>query len=152
MGPFHKSGKKDQIGFLLVRARNMIVKHLHRNFVNNGHDLTHEQFSILVNLFYYDGQSQQELANNTFRDKVSATKVIDSLEKRKLVVRKNNPLDRRVNKIFLTSEAKKIFPELSEIARDTIDNAIEGISQNKIKDFESVLNSIHENLMKYENV
>ncbi len=144
--------KKDQLGFLIVRARNMIVKHLHRNFINNGHDLTHEQFSILISLVYQDGQSQQELANNTFRDKVSATKIIDSLEKRNLVVRKTDSMDRRVNKIYLTDAAKKVFPEIYEIAQGTMNSAVDGIPQNQIAEFKSVLNSIYENLMKYEKV
>ncbi|MGD8781150.1 MAG: MarR family transcriptional regulator [Ignavibacteria bacterium] len=144
--------KKDHIGFLIVRARNMLVKHLHRNFTNKGYDLTHEQFSILRSLFRNDAQSQQQLANNTFRDKVSVTKIIDSLEKRKLVVRKHDSQDRRINKIVLTDDAKEIFPDLDKIDLGTIANATEGIPQNQIKDFKSVLNSIHQNLMKYENV
>ena len=61
-------------------------------------------------LFTYincDGKSQNEIAEKTIRDKVSVTKIIDNLEKHKLVKRALDEKDRRVRRIFLTDEGKK---------------------------------------------
>jgi DNA-binding MarR family transcriptional regulator len=68
-------------------AATAIARRLQKNFRNNGVDITIEQWSILYHLWKEDGLSQQELCNRTFRDKPSITRLIDNLEKLKLVKR-----------------------------------------------------------------
>ena len=66
----------------------------------------------LVYLFNCDGNSQQEIAEKTYRDKVSITKIIDNLEKHELVFRVVDENDRRVKRIFLTKKGKALSSKI----------------------------------------
>lgn len=59
--------------------------------------------------------SQQELASCLLIDKVSVVRIIDVLEEKKLIVRKNNPKDRRQH---LLSTTKTAEPWLKIIANN----------------------------------
>jgi MarR family transcriptional regulator, organic hydroperoxide resistance regulator len=87
------------LGFLLNKTTLVYQRELNRNFLSAGFDITNEQWSILIYLFNCDGKSQNEIAEKTYKDKVSVTKIIDSLEKRELVYRTNDVKDRRVKRV-----------------------------------------------------
>ena len=60
----------------------------------NNIDLTPEQF-LLIDLLWNQGSlSQQQLADMMQKDKNSITKLIDAIEQKGYVVRKQNPTDR----------------------------------------------------------
>ncbi len=66
-------------------ASTAVARRLQKNFRQAGLEITIEQWSILYHLWKQDCLSQQELCNRTFRDKPSITRLIDNLEKHKLV-------------------------------------------------------------------
>lgn len=144
------------IGFLLNKGTQALHRQLNRNFISNGFDITHDQWSILAYLFQYDGNSQQEIGDNTYRDKVSITKIIDNLEKHELVVRKIDLKDRRIRRVFLTSKGRALIPKLRNISLDTLEEVFSGINQNSLESFKLVLSEIvknvtGENLLEFIN-
>ena len=68
-------------------ASTAVARRLQKNFRQAGLEITLEQWSVLYHLWKEDCLSQQELCNRTFRDKPSITRLIDNLEKQKLVKR-----------------------------------------------------------------
>ena len=78
-------------------ASTAIARRLQKHFRQAGLEITIEQWSILYHLWQEDCLSQQELCNRTFRDKPSITRLIDNLEKQKLVKRIASKEDRRIN-------------------------------------------------------
>ncbi len=54
--------------------------------------------------------------------------------------------DRRVRRIFLTDEGKKIVPKLKKIAEQTLEEAFKGASNNDVESFKRVLSLIVQNL------
>ena len=134
------------LGFLLNRGTQSLHRHLNRNFHENDLDITYEQWSILVYLYHRDGRSQNDIAEQTFRDKVSVTKIIDNLEKRDLVCRSPDNKDRRINRVFLTKDGKKVVPELRSIAHKTLKEAFAGVSVKERESFKEVLSTIVKNL------
>jgi len=78
-------------------ASTAVARRLQKNFRLAGLEITIEQWSVLYHLWKQDGMSQQELCNRTFRDKPSITRLIDNLEKQKLVKRMPSKEDRRIN-------------------------------------------------------
>src|SRR5215216_7791184 len=91
--------------FISGQASTAIARRLQKKFNQSGLNLTIEQWSVLYHLWKEDGISQQELCNATFRDKPSITRLVDNLEKLKLVKRVASENDRRINMIYLTREA-----------------------------------------------
>src|SRR5207237_5524208 len=106
--PNNQFKRGELYSFITGKASTAIARRLQKKFNRAGLNLTIEQWSVLYHLWKEDGKSQQDLCNATFRDKPSITKLVDNLEKLKLVKRVPSKDDRRMNLIVLTSEAKKL--------------------------------------------
>lgn len=138
--------KNSSLGFLLSKGNQTLHRQLNRNFNSSSKEITFEQWSILNCLFLRDGKSQNEIAESTFKDKVSVTKIIDNLEKNEFVYRSFDERDRRVKRIFLTEKGKQKVPQLKTIADRTILEAFKNVSENEVKSFRRVLTIIVKNI------
>jgi len=78
-----------------------------------GWDLSPSQFNVL-NLLHDqpDGCSQIELSRQLIMHRSNVTGLIDRLESRGLVKRRDNPTDRRVFNVLLTAEGRKLIREI----------------------------------------
>lgn len=101
---------------------------------------------MLYHLWKEDGISQQELCNATFRDKPSITRLVDNLERLKLVKRTPSKNDRRINIILLTSDAKKLQEQTMELANQTLNEALESVPADRIDACKEVLKIVYDNL------
>lgn len=127
-------------------AATAIARRLQKHFRNNDLDITIEQWSILYHLWKEDGLSQQELCNRTFRDKPSITRLIDNLEKLKLVKRIASKEDRRINSVYLTDAALQLQEITITLANQTMDEALVGVSKEEIEIVKNVLQKVYDNL------
>lgn len=123
-----------------------LARRLQKYFREKELDLTVEQWSILVHLWKYDGVSQQELSNRTFRDKPSITRLVDNLEKLGLVERRPSETDRRINRIYLTEKGKSLRDPSMELANLTLNEGLVGLSPEDIETTKRVLEKVYENL------
>lgn len=132
---------------MITGVANMaLARRLQKYFRESGMDLTVEQWSILVHLWKYDGVSQQELSNRTFRDKPSITRLVDNLEKLELVERKASDSDRRINRIYLTEKGTSLRDPSMELANQTLNEGLEGLTTEEIETTKRVLERVYENL------
>ena len=138
--------KSELYSFITGKASTAIARRLQKNFKQAGVDITIEQWSVLYHLWKEDGQSQQQLCEATFRDKPSITRLVDNLEKQGLVKRTANKDDRRVNKICLTPEAEKLQEQSMELANQTLNEALAGVTNGQIEIAKEVLHLVYENL------
>lgn len=132
--------------FITGKATVAISRRLQKNFKEAGIEITVEQWSVLYQLWKQDGQSQQQLCENTFRDKPSITRLVDNLEKSKLVKRIGNKKDRRINLIFLTADGTQLEKASMQVANRTLNEALDGVSDNKIQLARDVLQQVYNNL------
>ena len=137
---------EESLGYLVGRAGRSMGARLNRNFTDAGFDVTCEQWAVLMNLWNKNGQSQQELAGITCKDKTSVTRLIDGLEKRDLVVRTPDKIDRRQKLIYLTNKGKNLQQRLIQIVQKTLLDAQKGISPKEIAICKKVLRSVYENM------
>jgi DNA-binding MarR family transcriptional regulator len=126
-------------------ASTAVARRLQKNFRNAGLEITIEQWSILYHLWKEDGLSQQELCTRTFRDKASITRLIDNIEKLGLVERIASKDDRRVNLVYFTDAAKPLQEATYNIANQTMNEALQGISKEEIEIVKSVFQRVYEN-------
>jgi DNA-binding MarR family transcriptional regulator len=139
--------RRGELYFVITGVANTaLARRLQRYFRENAIDLTVEQWSVLVHLWKEDGVSQQDLANKTYRDKPSMTRLVDNLERMGLVTRKASPDDRRINRIFLTEEAKALRDKTMALANQTLLDGLEGVSAEDIEVTRKVLTQVYENL------
>ena len=132
--------------FITGKASTAVARRLQKNFKDAGIEITIEQWSVLYHSWKQDGQSQQQLCEATFRDKPSITRLVDNLEKSKLVKRVASKNDRRSNIIFLTKEAKNLEQTTMEVANLTLNEALEGVTNGQIEIAKEVLQIVYENL------
>ncbi len=144
--PNNQFKKSELYSFITGKASTAIARRLQKNFKLAGVDITIEQWSVLYHLWKEDGLSQQQLCDATFRDKPSITRLVDNLEKLGLVKRMADKTDRRVNKVFTTSEAQKLQELSMEVANQTLNEALVGVTNGQIEIAKEVLNMVYENL------
>ena len=144
--PNNQFKRGELYSFITGKASTAIARRLQKNFKQNGVDITIEQWSVLYHLWKQDGLNQQELCNATFRDKPSITRLVDNLEKLKLVRRISSKEDRRRNLIFLTDSARQLQDQSMELANQTLNEALEGVSPADIELCKAVLQKVYDNL------
>ena len=94
----------------LMRAAESITTRVHRHLSEVG--LTVSQFGVLEALYHLGPLSQKEIGLKILRSGGNITMVIDNLEKRKLVIRKQYPEDRRIVIVNLTSKGRKLISQV----------------------------------------
>ena len=144
--PNNQFKKSELYSFITGKASTAISRRLQKNFKLNNVDITIEQWSVLYHLWKEDGMSQQALCDATFRDKPSITRLVDNLEKLELVKRVASKDDRRINMIYLTPEAQKMQEHTMEIANQTLNEALVGVTDEQIEIAKEVLQQVYENL------
>jgi DNA-binding MarR family transcriptional regulator len=144
--PNNQFKKSELYSFITGKASTAIARRLQKNFKQSGVDITIEQWSVLYHLWKEDGLSQQQLCDATFRDKPSITRLVDNLEKLGLVKRMADKTDRRVNKVFTTAEAQKLQELSMDVANQTLNEALAGVTNGQIEIAKEVLNMVYENL------
>jgi len=138
--------KGELYSFITGKASTAIARRLQKNFKESGIEITIEQWSVLYQLWKQEGQSQQQLCDTTFRDKPSITRLVDNLEKSKLVKRVASKNDRRTNHIFLTKEGKVLEEKTMEVANTTLNEALKGVTNGQIEIAKEVLQMVYDNL------
>jgi len=144
--PNNQFKKSELYSFITGKASTAIARRLQKNFKQSGIDITIEQWSVLYHLWKEDGQSQQQLCAATFRDKPSITRLVDNLEKLKLVKRVPSKDDRRINMIYLTPEALQLQEQSMELANQTLNEALSGVTNGQVEIAKEVLQTVYENL------
>jgi DNA-binding MarR family transcriptional regulator len=146
--PYNQFKKGELYSFISGKASTAIGRRLQKKFNNHSLNLTVEQWSVLYHLWKSDGKSQQDLCNDTFRDKPSLTRLIDNLEKLNLVKRMPDDTDRRINKVVLTKAAYKLQEQTMLLAEETLNEALEGVAAEHIDICKTVLQKVYENLSR----
>lgn len=117
-----------------------------QHFRDNSIPLTREQWSVLAVLWKREGCSQQVLANETYRDKPSITRLVDNMEKEGLVVRKPDKEDRRLNLIFLTPKGRSYEKKALEVVTKIEQIATQGLKSDEISIFKETVKKILSNI------
>ena len=140
-----------QVGVFLNLVHFRFKQYLSAIFAKHGYDLTPEQFLVLDTLWDDGVLSQQELADILKKDKNSVTKLIDALERKRLVERIPDKIDRRLNLIHITELAKSMKDNITDIALDCTNQIIKDIPEEDLNVFVSVLNKMAENMSSSDN-
>lgn len=136
----------NSFGYTINRTAMRLKQELHRAFKEAGHNVTPEQWAVLNRLWEEDGLSQVELADRTFKDRPNMTRMIDVLERRELVERRENPEDRRAYKVHLTEAGWALKDQLIPIAQALLQRGRQNIEEAEIRHVTRILNQMSDNL------
>lgn len=136
----------NSLGMLLDWASQFMRLELNRKFTAAGLETTSEQWKVLIMLWFEDGLTQQQLAEKTFKSKVSLVKLVDGLERRGLVNRNPDPNDRRSNRIFLTPKGTNIQEQLIGLAKKNLAQATTDVDPQELTICTKVLKQVLGNM------
>jgi DNA-binding MarR family transcriptional regulator len=137
---------KDSLGYLIYRTALALKAALQRSFRENGYEITGEQWAIIRHLWEEDGLSQREIAEKTYKDKPNITRMLDALEKKRLIFRQPDPRDRRKYCIYLTKEGKQLHERLSPLTQKLRERFTRNLPQDEIEFLRDALNKIYQNI------
>ena len=132
--------------YIIHKLHRLVHLHINRAFSRSGHDISFEQFLVLVFLWEREGRSQQELAELTFKDKSSITRLIDGLARRGLVKGVTGPDDRRSKRILLTEKGRQIQPGCYADGQRHRKRLMDGITPEELNTTRQTLLKMIENL------
>ncbi len=109
-------------------------------------NLSKAQWLVLKILQDKDGCIQNDLAIITDRSKTSLTRLIQTMEKKGLIFRKNSKMDKRTNHVFLTKKGQNLFNQSVPIFNKLKLELEHHISQEEIETTLKVLEKIRSNI------
>ncbi len=133
------------IGFLfhdVARFRSLVYDHSMQPY-----GLTRAQWRVLGTLLRKDGLTQRELCDRIDIGAVTLSGLIDRLEARGWVERREDPKDRRVKRVWRTGQVKEIRNNMQRRTNELNEMALKGLSQTQIEELVSMLEVVKGNLM-----
>ena len=134
------------LGMLIGQVHRLSTKRFVQNSHTHGLEISLDQWLVLGPIWKNNGISQKDISEYCGKDKTSVTKIIDTLEKKNLVVRVTDQLDHRVKRVALSNKGKELFLSALPVMAQTRDELRNGISDNEIESLKDILNKIYKNL------
>ncbi|MDE7420240.1 MAG: MarR family transcriptional regulator [Muribaculaceae bacterium] len=137
------------IGIEIGKLRNRLYRIQKQSYVAEAETkLTVEEFILLNMINDKSDQISQNIAIATGKNKSVVMRMIDSLESKGLVVRTQNPDDRRENLLNITAEGEYVVAQYHVIERGITEYLTMDITPDKLSVFWEVLATILEKAKK----
>ena len=135
------------LGMLIGQVHRLSTKRFVQKSHKFGLDISLDQWLVLGPIWKNEGIAQKDIAEYCGKDKTSITKIINTLEKKNLVVRVPDQLDHRVKRIVLSNKGKELFLNALPVIEETRDELRSGISDKEIESLITVLTKVYRNLI-----
>lgn len=146
-GPGHIPRPHVQGGFLVTKVHHLSRRVLGRLLRARGvAELNPGQGRILFALWQGDGITVTELAGRTSLEKSTLTRMLDRLERDRMVERVRPPENRRTVRVALTPQARGRLGTFAEVSQDMGRLFYKGIPDHEIHAFEATLERVLANL------
>lgn len=113
-----------------------------------SYDLTIEQLQLLKQLEVDAGHPQKTLCVLSSKSPANITRILDRLEKKKRIIRRPNPDDRRSSLVFLTPEGERLRAEVVTLFEGLRSELVRGIAEERQEVAIGVLKAITENIVR----
>jgi DNA-binding MarR family transcriptional regulator len=141
---------RGNVGFVIFRAHQAMRQEMYRRFAALGLVMTPEQWELLVRLWERDGRTQNQLSEETLRDKHTISRMLDLMEARGWLERRPDPADGRGRLIFLTRAGLELEATLAPAARQLVEDVLRGIAPEELELTVRTLRRMSENLERRE--
>jgi len=131
----------DAVGYLLGRAKSSISNLVSQRTMKEV-GITSTQASMLFMIGSGRCELAAELARHYGIDASAVTRLIDRLEKRKLLSRVRSSEDRRAVRLQLTEQGYEIAARMPEIFCGVVDEALDGFTPEEVGFLKSMLRRI----------
>jgi len=131
---------EDSLGFQVNMAANA-MKNRFNSFLK-PYNLTSEQYVIMKSISENPDISPTGLAEITYKDKTTITRMINTLVKNDMLIRVPKEDDRRAYKIQWSEKGERIMKEIIPISDDVITKLREQFGEKELESFLSILDTL----------
>jgi MarR family transcriptional regulator, transcriptional regulator for hemolysin len=136
------------LGFLLKDVSRLYTRRFEKRA--EALSLTLPQCKALAYLAQNEGVSQKRLAELTEIDPMSLVRILDRMEADGWVQRRSDPEDRRARSLAVTEKARPIVAHIWQLASETRNEAMAGLTTDERAQLLDLLEHVHENLLALE--
>lgn len=136
---------KDVAYYWIERAMREVTQQTKQLFKEQKFGITKDQWILLKRISEVNGISQVDLANSTFKEPAAVTRMIDILERKKLVERKVMIGDRRAYEIHLTSNGLQLVNKMTPFIQELRAKGLSGLSEDEINSLKRIMDKIYHN-------
>ncbi len=137
---------QDSLGLMIHRTALALKSALQRRFRDHGIGITAEQWVIIRHLWEEEGLSQREIGERAAKDKPNITRMLDALERKRLIFRQPDPRDRRKFCIYLTKEGKLLHERLLPLTLAFRKLVTQGLPEPEVDRIKDILAKINTNI------
>lgn len=124
------------------RAGFLIRAEAQKEMASAGHDLTAEEWALLMVLWRDGAQSMNALASVTLRDRTTVTRLVDRLVAKGLLKRRADSGDRRKVVVDLTDASREMEAPVTGAIGKVVEKALASIDPDEVATAISVLRRI----------
>jgi len=132
-------------GAIMDRTLKLIKLNYLQTFRELGLDITTEQWVILDRLAEGDGISQTDLANDSFKNAPTVSRIIELLVKKGFIEKKRSSDDRRQFLIFLSEQGRLCHAKATPAVKELRRRGWTGLDESDYKEFYRIMNQIGDN-------
>ena len=132
------------IVWLISKSRHLLKRKLHDEL--KDYDISLEQWAILSRVYRTEGCNQKKLAEMSLKDRAAVTRILNILENKELVERKNSAYDKREFLIYLTDEGYDLYTKTSELMSQSLHEINSIFSESELEKLGLSLNKLISNL------
>jgi MarR family transcriptional regulator, organic hydroperoxide resistance regulator len=134
----------EHVCFLMDVATRRITKFYNRRLRRFG--ITYNHLFILTCLWAQEGVHVKDLGKQLCLDSSSLTGHLDRLERAALVVRQDDPDDRRAVRVFLTEKGRYLKEQLEPIGQELKETLLRGVPPQMVGTLAAALRHINSRL------
>ena len=109
-----------------------------RSRVTDG-ELQSAHYAFVLAICRVPGRSQEELARELCLNKSTVARALNTLEEKGYIKRESLPADKRQFAVYPTEKMLSVLPQIREASREWIQQLSEGIGEDELSIFNSVL-------------
>ena len=132
-----------EFGFLVHDIARQITTVLDKLLEPYG--LTRSHWRAVMYIWRTPGISQTELSEILDLSRMGVTGLIDRMENKGLVSRRDDEKDRRVKRVYLTDSTTEIVPIIVSLGRETVDDFLKGINEAEFDVLNNLLLRVKQN-------
>lgn len=108
--------------------------------------ITRAHLATLSRLDCQDGLAQHEVADALEVQPIAMVRLVDQLSAEGLVERRNDPADRRLNRLYITKAGRERLAELESFKTEIGRALFEGITETDLRQMMQTLDLLHSNI------
>jgi DNA-binding MarR family transcriptional regulator len=133
------------VGTYLDRTIKVVKQHYLKVFKEQGLNISTEQWVIIDQLYHENGLSQTDIANGSYKNAPTVSRIIDLLVDKGYVERQRFKNDRRRYKIYLTQSGRDLHEQLLPHVLELREQTWQDLSDDDWENLKRILGKILDN-------